>query len=288
MADAFSFANGVGPIRETTVSGGPEGPFSTSMRLMDGAVWLDRTKTGDAAQKDGWFTWDKAKGDWSKAEDGLQIPFGKKVKVGDGETWQRDGDGAMFLHPKFFGKNCSQVMGEAGWYVNQNGRYVQANDQQGMAHSALGVIRAVSKNHASMARSLLTVSKRPSKEQQLAERKIADYQAALLDIQMYGRLDEIFTVIGERPKYGFHPESGGTIVALSPDAQSAFDRWDLAKQGFSEAQRLLVNLESERSSPPTMLWNLVFPTFLLMLVSLVVGIFARWIKDRSCITRQQS
>lgn len=117
--------------------------FTTSARLFDGAIWVDRDKTGDEKTAPGWYRLDEANDKWVRAEDSVKLPNGSKAVVPGTEipTWQRAGDGAMFIHPTMFrGSNFTPVA-KPGWYRQVNGRFVEAPAEQGWMRAGLGALK---------------------------------------------------------------------------------------------------------------------------------------------------
>lgn len=145
MPDFFSFYDKQGPVRQASIGGFGDTPIETPQRLIDGAVWLDRGKTGDAAQVDGWYSLSPDQ-KWVKAADAVELPFGEKTILPGTEsgakieTYRRKGDGAVFMHPKFFGGGAVQGVSEPGWYVEQGGKLVKADAEQSWLRTAKGAV----------------------------------------------------------------------------------------------------------------------------------------------------
>jgi len=85
----------------------------------------------------------KENGELSATQPYYDLPYGQIVKGswGDFKTYQRDSDGAEFLHPKFFGPSI-RIASEPGWYIkNRMGIYGKADWNPGPLRRMWGAIK---------------------------------------------------------------------------------------------------------------------------------------------------
>ena len=143
MTDIFGFAEGQGPTRNAKVTlGGTR--FETNQRLVDDAVWVDRSKTGKPDTVPGWYR--LVEGKWVLGPAAPELPSRFEVvdinggKPGEGYqgpvTIKNTDNGAMFMHPRFFTGGLSGVQAP-GWY--KDGKPAEA--KAGWARRALGAIK---------------------------------------------------------------------------------------------------------------------------------------------------